>query len=51
MTFDERLNRRYFELGASFVAVGAGVTEFSAALRALAQRYRPLEGTSDNQSS
>lgn len=41
LTFDELLNRRCVELGARFVAVGADVTEFSAALRALARRYRP----------
>lgn len=39
LTFDEGLNRRYLELGATFVAVGADVTEFTAALRALAGRY------------
>jgi 4-hydroxy-2-oxoheptanedioate aldolase len=39
LTFNEALNRRYLDLGASFVAVGADVTEFAAALRALAGRY------------
>jgi 4-hydroxy-2-oxoheptanedioate aldolase len=46
MTFDEELNRRYLELGATFVAVGADVTEFSAALCALAERYRSSGRTS-----
>jgi 4-hydroxy-2-oxoheptanedioate aldolase len=40
LTFSENLNRRYLDLGASFVAVGADVTEFSGALRALAARYK-----------
>jgi 4-hydroxy-2-oxoheptanedioate aldolase len=40
LTFDEALNRRYLDLGASFVAVGADVTEFSTALQRLAGRYR-----------
>ena len=40
LTFNEKLNRRYLELGASFVAVGADVTEFSGALRSLASRYQ-----------
>lgn len=39
LTFNETLNRRYIELGANFVAVGADVTEFSSALRSLAGRY------------
>jgi 4-hydroxy-2-oxoheptanedioate aldolase len=39
LTFNEGLNRRYMDLGASFVAVGADVTEFSGALRTLAGRY------------
>jgi 4-hydroxy-2-oxoheptanedioate aldolase len=39
LTFNEDLNRRYLDLGASFVAVGADVTELSAALRSLAARY------------
>ena len=39
LTFDEALNRRYLELGATFVAVGADVTEFMAALRTLGRRY------------
>ncbi len=39
LTFSESLNRRYLDLGATFVAVGADVTEFSAALRGLAARY------------
>ena len=40
LTFNEAFNRRYLELGASFVAVGADVTEFSNALRSLAARYK-----------
>ena len=40
LTFNEAFNRRYIELGASFVAVGADVTEFSNALRALSARYK-----------
>jgi 4-hydroxy-2-oxoheptanedioate aldolase len=39
LTFSESLNRRYIELGARFVAVGADVTEFAGALRSLASRY------------
>jgi 4-hydroxy-2-oxoheptanedioate aldolase len=39
LTFSETLNRRYLDLGATFVAVGADVTEFGTALRALAARY------------
>lgn len=39
LTFNEAFNRRYMELGASFVAVGADVTEFSQALKTLATRY------------
>jgi 4-hydroxy-2-oxoheptanedioate aldolase len=40
LTFNEAFNRRYLELGASFVAVGADVIEFSNALRSLAARYK-----------
>jgi 4-hydroxy-2-oxoheptanedioate aldolase len=40
LTFNETFNRRYLELGASFVAVGADVTEFSMALKSLSARYR-----------
>ncbi len=39
LTFSESLNRRYLELGATFVAVGADVTEFAGALANLAGRY------------
>jgi 4-hydroxy-2-oxoheptanedioate aldolase len=39
LTFSETLNRRYLDLGATFVAVGADVTELSATLKALAGRY------------
>jgi len=39
LTFNETLNRRYLDLGASFVAVGADVTEFSSALQRLRRRY------------
>ncbi|MES5097564.1 HpcH/HpaI aldolase/citrate lyase family protein [Agrobacterium sp. BA1120] len=40
LTFNETYNKRYLELGASFVAVGADVTEFSNAIRALCARYK-----------
>ncbi len=39
LTFNETFNRRYLDLGATFVAVGSDVTEFAAAIRALAGRY------------
>jgi 4-hydroxy-2-oxoheptanedioate aldolase len=39
LTFSETLNRRYLDLGATFVAVGADVNELGSALRALASRY------------
>lgn len=39
LTFSETLNRRYLDLGATFVAVGADVNELGSALRALAGRY------------
>lgn len=45
LTFNETYNRRYLELGASFVAVGADVTEFSSAIRALCARYKGGEAT------
>ncbi|MET0748485.1 MAG: HpcH/HpaI aldolase/citrate lyase family protein [Rhizobium sp.] len=41
LTFNETLNRRYLELGATFVAVGADVTVFSSALQQLRRRYGP----------
>jgi 4-hydroxy-2-oxoheptanedioate aldolase len=41
LTFDEALNRRYLELGATFVAVGADVFEYTAALGRLRGRYLP----------
>lgn len=44
LTFSESLNRRYIELGARFVAVGADVTEFAGVLRALAARYGRGDG-------
>ncbi|KGD85747.1 MULTISPECIES: HpcH/HpaI aldolase/citrate lyase family protein [Rhizobium/Agrobacterium group] len=44
LTFSESLNRHYLDLGASFVAVGADVTEFSGALKALAARYGRAAG-------
>ncbi|RWX75963.1 2-keto-3-deoxy-L-rhamnonate aldolase [Neorhizobium lilium] len=44
LTFSETLNRRYLDLGATFVAVGADVTEFSSALRSLAARYGRGQG-------
>jgi 4-hydroxy-2-oxoheptanedioate aldolase len=47
LTFDEKLNRRYLELGASFVAVGADVAEFSAALQRLSSRYRQADVNED----
>ncbi|MDQ1198058.1 HpcH/HpaI aldolase/citrate lyase family protein [Agrobacterium sp. SORGH_AS 787] len=40
LTFNEAYNKRYLELGASFVAVGADVFEFSNVLRQLAARYK-----------
>lgn len=40
LTFNEDYNKRYLELGASFVAVGADVFEFSNVLRRLASRYK-----------
>jgi 4-hydroxy-2-oxoheptanedioate aldolase len=43
LTFDETLNRRYLELGATFVAVGADVAEFSVALQRLRSRYRQAD--------
>lgn len=39
LTFDSKLNHRYIELGARFVAVGSDVTELSGALQALAAEY------------
>jgi 4-hydroxy-2-oxoheptanedioate aldolase len=39
LTADERLARRYLELGATFVAVGAEVTILAAGVRALAKTY------------
>jgi 4-hydroxy-2-oxoheptanedioate aldolase len=39
LTADERLARRYIELGATFVAVGAEVTLLANAARALAKNY------------
>jgi 4-hydroxy-2-oxoheptanedioate aldolase len=39
LTFSETLNRRYLDLGATFVAVGSDVTELASALRGLAGRY------------
>ncbi len=48
LTFDETLNRRYLELGATFVAVGADVAEFSTALQRLRNRYK-AQGTSETQ--
>jgi 4-hydroxy-2-oxoheptanedioate aldolase len=41
LTSHEHLNRRYLDLGATFVAVGADVSEFSAALQRLRVRYKP----------
>ncbi|MCS4241756.1 4-hydroxy-2-oxoheptanedioate aldolase [Rhizobium sp. BIGb0125] len=40
LTFNETFNRRYLELGATFVAVGADVFEFATALRNLSARYK-----------
>ncbi|MCO6177669.1 aldolase/citrate lyase family protein [Ciceribacter sp. RN22] len=51
LTFSEELNRRYITLGASYVAVGADVTEFSGALRSLRSRYRDGEGANTATSS
>lgn len=39
MTPDESLNRRYLDLGAQFVAVGADTLVYASALDALARRY------------
>jgi len=39
LTFDHDLNRRYLDLGATFVAVGADVTALSRALDDLSARY------------
>jgi 4-hydroxy-2-oxoheptanedioate aldolase len=39
LTADERLARRYLELGATFVAVGAEVTILATGVRALAKTY------------
>ncbi|MCG0996339.1 MULTISPECIES: HpcH/HpaI aldolase family protein [Acetobacteraceae] len=39
LTFSEPLNQRYIQLGASFVAVGADVTEFSLSLANLRNLY------------
>lgn len=39
LTFDEELNRRYLDLGATFVAVGADVALYTSALKTLAGRY------------
>jgi len=39
LTYDEKLARRYLELGARFVAVGAEVTLLAAAVRALAKTF------------
>jgi 4-hydroxy-2-oxoheptanedioate aldolase len=43
LTFDEVLNRHYLDLGATFVAVGADVFEYSAALQRLRNRYLPAK--------
>lgn len=40
LTFSEAYNRRYLDLGACFVAVGADVSLFSTALKSLAARYK-----------
>jgi len=45
LTFNETFNKRYLELGASFVAVGADVTEFSSALKSLCARYKGGKAT------
>jgi 4-hydroxy-2-oxoheptanedioate aldolase len=47
LTFNETLNRRYLDLGATFVAVGADVTEFSSALQRLRRRYGPDADAAD----
>jgi len=46
LTMNETLNRRYLSLGASFVAVGSDIIEFSAALRRLAATYDPASAGS-----
>jgi len=40
LTSDEALNKRYLELGATFVAVGTDVTMFAQSTTALAKRYK-----------
>ena len=40
LTSDETLNKRYLELGATFVAVGTDVTMFAQSTSALAKRYK-----------
>jgi len=40
LTSDEALNKRYLELGATFVAVGTDVTMFAQSTSALAKRYK-----------
>lgn len=39
LTFDQALNRHYLTLGAKFVAVGADIAEYAAALDVLAASY------------
>lgn len=43
LTFNETLNKRYIELGARFVAVGADLAEYTRALAALRGRYGDAE--------
>lgn len=50
LTSHESLNRHYLDLGATFVAVGADVSEFSAALRQLRLKYKPDADAGDTPS-
>ncbi|PZM17028.1 aldolase/citrate lyase family protein [Rhizobium tubonense] len=51
LTSHESLNRRYLDLGATFVAVGADVSEFSAALKRLRMKYKPDADTGETPTS
>ncbi|MEB2847852.1 2-keto-3-deoxy-L-rhamnonate aldolase [Rhizobiales bacterium RZME27] len=43
LTFDEELNRRFIDKGASFVAVGADVTVLLTTLASLSNRYKDVD--------
>ncbi len=51
LTFDEELNRRFIEKGASFVAVGADLTVLLTTLASLAKRYKGNDAKLENVSS